>query len=191
MIKAIIFDCFGVLAGTAYKETYRRAGGDTLKDNAFLSNLLLQANRGLITTSDLHKKTAERLGISVESWSEIVNESEQPNIELLEYVKQLKNHYKTAILSNAGARTLQKKFTDEQLALFDALVVSAEVGYIKPQAEIFQLTAERLGVEVNECVFIDDLEPYVEAAAAIGMKAIQFQDLNQMKTELRRLLSHI
>jgi HAD superfamily hydrolase (TIGR01509 family) len=189
VIKAIIFDCFGVLAGSAYKEIYRQAGGDIAKDNGFLSDLLNLANTGQINTTELRDRTADRLGISVEQWSEVVNKSEQPNIELLEYAKSLKPNYKLAILSNAGVGTLQRKFTPEQLEIFDELIVSAEVGYIKPQPEIFRLAAERLGVDITECVFIDDLIPYVEAAASLGMRAIQFQNLDQMKQEVGLVLS--
>lgn len=190
MIKAIIFDCFGVLAGSAYKEIYRQAGGDLSKDNVFVSDLLNLANSGQITSEELNTRTAKRLGISVEKWTDVVNKAEQPNLELLDYVRELKSKYKVAILSNAGSGVMERKFTKEQLALFDTVVVSAEVGFIKPQPEIFKLTADRLEVELQECAFVDDLSPYVEGAAAVGMKAIQYDNFGQLKQELEVLLSH-
>lgn len=190
MIKAIIFDCFGVLAGSAYKEIYRQAGGDLSKDNVFVSDLLNFANSGQITSEELNARTAKRLGISVKEWTDIVNKAEQPNLELLDYVRELKSKYKVAILSNAGSGVMERKFTKEQLALFDTVVVSAEVGFVKPQPEIFKLTADCLEVEVQECVFVDDLSPYVEGAAAVGMKAIQYDNFDQLKQELELVLSH-
>ncbi|MGZ6004835.1 MAG: HAD-IA family hydrolase [Candidatus Saccharimonadales bacterium] len=189
MIKAIIFDCFGVLAGSAYKEIYRRAGGDMDKDSQYISDQLHLSNTGQISTKELRHRTAKRLGISLEDWTDRVNSSEKPNLQLLDYVKELKNRYKVAILSNAGVGVLERKFTPEQLNLFDAKIVSAEVDLYKPQAEIFMLTASRLGAQLNECVFIDDLTPYVEAAGSIGMRTILYQNFEQMKTELEVLLA--
>lgn len=189
MIKAIIFDCFGVLAGSAYREIYRQAGGDIEKDYEYVSSLLQAANTGQISSKELHQKTAEKLGMSLDGWTKKVNDSEQPNVELLDYIKQLKKKYKIAVLSNAGVGVLERKFSAEQLKLFDAKVVSAEVGLYKPQAEIFELTADRLNVQVDECVFVDDLAPYVTAAQSVGMRAILYENFVQMKKDLERILS--
>ncbi len=60
--------------------------------------------------------------------------------------------------------------------LFDAVVISAEVGLHKPQPEIYRLAAERLGVEPPECLFVDDLKENCDGAEAAGMTAIRFRD---------------
>lgn len=122
----------------------------------------------------------------------LVNSAEWPariNSELLDYARQLKSTYKLAILSNAGAGVPQSLLPPGRLAMFDAVVVSAEVGRQKPEPEIFKLTAKRLGVTVNECVFVDDMAPYVRAARALGMRAILYRDINQLKLDLARILA--
>jgi epoxide hydrolase-like predicted phosphatase len=58
-------------------------------------------------------------------------------------------------------------------AAFDAAVMSYEVGWLKPEREIFLLAAERLGVAPGECVFVDDLAHYLEGARAVGMTPVQ------------------
>jgi epoxide hydrolase-like predicted phosphatase len=57
--------------------------------------------------------------------------------------------------------------------LFDAVVISAEVGMHKPQPEIYRLAAERLAVEPGDCLFVDDLKENCEGAEAVGMTAVR------------------
>jgi FMN phosphatase YigB (HAD superfamily) len=56
--------------------------------------------------------------------------------------------------------------------LYDEVVISGEVGARKPEPRIYLLTAERLGVRPEECVFVDDLLQNVEGAEAVGMEGI-------------------
>lgn len=190
MIKAIIFDCFGVLVGQGFAETYRQAGGDPIKDRAFIEEMLGSANLGIISYEDMRKMVAGQLGISREAWIENIKRSERPKPDLLTLAAKLKDEgYKLAILSNANKGTLQRKMTKEQLAVFDELIVSAEVGMLKPDEGIYLLAAERLAVSPDECVFIDDSEEYAKAATSVGMKAIVFYGVEQFKAELERLLA--
>ena len=59
--------------------------------------------------------------------------------------------------------------------LFDEVVVSADVGIAKPEPRIYAIAAQRLGLPAADCVFVDDLEPNVDAARAAGMHAIHFR----------------
>ena len=84
---------------------------------------------------------------------------------------------------------MQRRFSDEELnSYFDELIVSSEVGMAKPYTEIYELTAMRLGVDPEECIFIDDRELYCEGAEITGMQSILYKDFNQMKAELTALL---
>jgi putative hydrolase of the HAD superfamily len=56
--------------------------------------------------------------------------------------------------------------------MFDAVVISAEVGMRKPEERIFRHAVEQLGLEPEECVFVDDLEANVTAAETIGMTGV-------------------
>lgn len=190
MIKAVIFDFFGVLVGDGFELTYRQAGGNPAKDKEFIQDLLDQTNRGLITTEEFRKRICKQLGITVDDYQIAVKSSEKINYELLDYIKSLRPKYKTAILSNVNKGGLERRIDRQTLdEYFDVIVVSGDVGYIKPEPEIYQLTADKLGVSLKECVFIDDREGYVKAAEAAGMQAIQYDNFDQMKTDLEKILS--
>jgi HAD superfamily hydrolase (TIGR01509 family) len=92
------------------------------------------------------------------------------------------------LISNAwsGLRDyiVQQKFEDA----FDGLVISAEVGVMKPKAEVYLLALEQLGVSPGEAVFVDDFIENVEGARSVGMSAIHFRDPESALAELRSLL---
>lgn len=81
---------------------------------------------------------------------------------------------KTALLSNSWDFAYP---WDELDPLLDVKVVSAEVGMRKPDPAIYTLAADRLGVAVEECAFVDDIEHNVQAAADLGMVGVLFTDL--------------
>lgn len=88
-------------------------------------------------------------------------------------VRRLRPPYRLAVLSNADL-TLRARLADG-LGLadaFDEIVCSAEVGCAKPEPEIYRLACERLGLPPEACVFVDDHEPNVRAAEALGLRAV-------------------
>jgi epoxide hydrolase-like predicted phosphatase len=99
------------------------------------------------------------------------------NTELAAYFGSLRPHFQTAILSNSflGAREKEQAaygFED----LCDFIIYSHEVGLLKPDPQIFALTCERLRLQPSEMIFVDDIEPYVEAARTFGIHAIPFKN---------------
>jgi epoxide hydrolase-like predicted phosphatase len=190
MIRAIIFDFFGVIVGDGFDASYRAAGGDPAKDKEFVKDLLDLTNRGEITTDDFRRRICQQLGITLEEYQASLKVAEIINFDLLDYIKTLRPKYKTSILSNANIGSLERLIDRRILKdCFDDLVVSAEVGFIKPEPEIYRLAAERLDANPDECVFIDDREGYVEGAAKLGMFAILYKDFDQFKKDLEKLLS--
>jgi putative hydrolase of the HAD superfamily len=93
-----------------------------------------------------------------------------PNIEL---IRALRSSYRLAVLSNADI-TLRSRLSDGLgiVALFDEIVCSAEVGCAKPEPEIYALACGRLGVPPAAAVFVDDNEPNVRAAEAVGLRGV-------------------
>ena len=73
--------------------------------------------------------------------------------------------------------------------IFHVIVDSAFVGMRKPDPRIYRLTCERLEVEPAECAFVDDIGLNCEAAAALGMHAIQFHDTAQVIAELESVVA--
>ena len=190
MVKAIIFDCFGVIVGQGFEHTYSMAGGDPDQDREFINDMLRKSDHGMITDDYFRNGMAQKIGVSAEQWHESVLAAEQPDKELLSYIKSLRKHYKTAVLSNANHGTLDRKIGPQVLKeCFDVVVVSADVGMVKPDPNIYLHTAELLGVEPQECIFIDDIDALVGGAQAVGMQAILYTGLKQLRTELETLLA--
>jgi HAD superfamily hydrolase (TIGR01509 family) len=189
MIKAVIFDCFGVLITDVLKvirdELYRQDIEAALE----VDQLVRAANLGLIDPRESNERVAEILGMTYDAYRAKIDDGEVRNTPLFDYILQLRKTHKTAMLSNISSHSLDKRFTEEELAVyFDAVVVSGEVGFAKPSPEIYEIAADRLGVRCDECVFIDDREVFVAAATAVGMKGIVYTDFVQFQQELSALL---
>ena len=111
------------------------------------------------------------------------------NEELIKMIKELKSkNYKIALLSNNSLKLRQKLIEDNILDLFNEVIISAEVGYQKPQPEIFDFLFKRLKVEPNEVIFIDDSLSSLEGADNIGYIPILYKDNKSLKTELSGIL---
>ncbi len=92
----------------------------------------------------------------------------------------------TGLLSNSWGT---EGYPREKIAAhFDTVVISGEVGLRKPDPRIFRLAADRLGLPVEACVFVDDLDLNVEAAEAIGMKGVVHRDDQSTASALSALL---
>ncbi|WNV90580.1 HAD-IA family hydrolase [Umezawaea sp. Da 62-37] len=109
-----------------------------------------------------------------------------PEPPLVGVVRNVRRHgILTALLSNADGLWAPPREWD---GLFDAVVVSGEVGLAKPAAAIYLLTAERLGLEPAECVFVDDLAVNVRGAAAVGMVGVHHTSIASTLDELTVLI---
>ena len=98
------------------------------------------------------------------------------NRGLLDVNTQLRDlGLKTGIISNAEKPLrdiLLDEYINKEPRQFDAVVCSCDVGYAKPDKEIFYITCKRLSVKPENTVFIDDVLAYVKAAKEIGMHGI-------------------
>ncbi len=93
---------------------------------------------------------------------------------------------RTGLISNSWGRTIYDPALIEEL--FDVVVISGDVGLHKPQPEIYELAADRLGVAVEACVFVDDLRENVEGAQRVGMTAVLHRDPERTVERLEQLL---
>ena len=190
MTKAVIFDCFGVLVGDGLEIAVQKLEKTDPNLRDFVKDSVRQANSGHLSFNELRTMIASRMNLTTDEWFEQIRGGEARNQQVIDLLKSLRPRYKTAVLSNVPKRGLEERFTAEELRdWFDVTVASSDVGVMKPDPEVYRLTAERLGVAPEECVFIDDREVYAEGARAVGMKAICFESYVQMKRELDGLLT--
>lgn len=144
----------------------------------------------MIEVSEVYRLISAHLDISVDEWRQEIMAGEARNQPVIDLIRSLRKRYKTALLSNVGRGSLSTRFSDEELAdWFEVVVASGEVGMAKPDPEIYQHTAEKLDVKPSECLFIDDRPHLLEGAKKVGMKTILYQDFEQMKGELEKILA--
>ncbi len=188
MIKAIIFDCFGVVRVDALQTAYEALGGDFAADRDFIVSTVDSASKGTIPSS--LPVIAENLGVSVDVWQQALTSGSTLNQPVLDYAKELRNSYKTAMLTNIGTGGVERMFEPGFLdAYFDVVVASGDIGFAKPEPQAYEITAERLEVRLDECVFIDDRPEYVEGARAVGMQAVVFIATEKLKKDLAKILN--
>lgn len=190
MIKAIIFDCFGVLAQDGWLN-YSQTSFSTPVQRAAASELLKQHDAGFLTAAEFARQASEMSGLPEEDLRKIITTHQSKNDQLLGHIASLKNSgYKLSILSNVGEDWLDTILAPEERALFDDILLSYKVKLLKPDPLIYMMAAERLGVLPSECVFVDDRPVCVEGARAVDMHAIHYQNFDQFITELSSILTN-
>jgi putative hydrolase of the HAD superfamily len=174
MIKAILFDCFGVLYRDNLSMLYDTVAPDLYDE---MQDIIHATDHGFLTREEYYSKIAELSGKTPEAIREIESRQHERDPEMIAFTQTFKPAYKIGMVSNP-----------EREQLFDVFVVSGEVGITKPQPEIYELTAARLGVEPEECVMIDDLPNNVAGAQLAGMKGLVFSSRRQLEKDLKVLL---
>jgi epoxide hydrolase-like predicted phosphatase len=197
-IKAVIFDLGGVLVRTEDRrprtQLAERLGMtyDDLSAVIFDSPSAQQAQLGEITTAQHWKAVRETLDLSPTEFLDVPEDfwgGDALDRMLVDFLRGLQPDIKTALLSNAwdDLRQIIEDFWRIEDA-FDEMIISAEVGLVKPDARIYQLVISRLGVDPSEAVFLDDFPENVVAAREVGLQAIHFKDREQALVDLNHLL---
>jgi len=198
LIKAVIFDMGGVIYRTvdqSKREAMARRLATTrreLEETLFLGPTSIQSELGRISDLDHWKFVLAHYKQPVEKYREIYAEffaGDALDLELIAYMRTLKSKYKIGLLSNAWVNARQN-ITQLQdfMDIFDVSIFSAEVGMRKPDARIFNLVLDRLGVRAEEALFVDDFPDNIESAAALGMHTVLFRGRQNAVEEINRFL---
>jgi epoxide hydrolase-like predicted phosphatase len=188
MIRAIIFDCFGVLTTDRW-----RSFTDSLPTD--VAQQCRECNRaydsGHITREEFLHSIHELTGKSTKEIDDLLWKNLVKNDALFDYIRELKGQeYKIGLLSNVSSNWIRDTFmTIEEQQLFDAMVFSYETGITKPNPRAFELAAKKLDVSPRACVMVDDIDHYCESAKDMGMQAIIYTGMAQFKGEMDALLA--
>jgi putative hydrolase of the HAD superfamily len=148
--------------------------------------------RGEIAIPDFERELARRLtthdGRPVEPEGLLARmfagfRREQPMFDVVRRARQ--QGVKTALLSNSWGMDYPREEWDE---VFDAVVISGEVGMRKPEPAIYHHAAKLLDLTPSACVFVDDLPSNVQGAVDVGMVGVRFVGVEQAVGELEALL---
>jgi putative hydrolase of the HAD superfamily len=196
MIRAVIFDMGGVLVDTRESDARLLAFDamlgwepDTLRQRLYSGPAWEAVSKGEISLEAYWKEVGEALeprlpadfiGYRDNFFGARLNEA------VVHLAWRLRPRYHIGLLSNATRLLARDLANTPQLAgLFDGVVISALEGYRKPEPEAFLIAAARLGVPPQACVLIDDKARNTEAARAVGMHAVLFEDALQTEKALR------
>lgn len=196
-IRAVFFDLGGVLLRTEFQAPRQQLAERLGMDYDDLVRIVFDSESG-------YQATLGQIS-SDEHWDSIIKRLKRPASELeairaeffagdildrtlLDYLRSLRGRYKTGLISNAWGDLrdyiVREKFDDA----FDSIIISAEVGAAKPEARIFQIALEQLGVSPPEAVFVDDFLINIEGCEKVGMKGIHFRDPESALRQLKKLL---
>ncbi|HLO34168.1 MAG TPA: HAD family phosphatase [Anaerolineales bacterium] len=196
-IKVVFFDLGGVIVRTEFQAPRQQLADklgmdyDDLNKIVFDSDTSNRASIGEISSDEHWASVIQRLRRPASELSIIRDEFFAGDIvdrTLLDYIRSLRGKYKTGLISNAWGDLrdyiVREKFDDA----FDKLIISAEVGAVKPEAKIFQLALEQFGVSPKEAVFVDDFHINIEGCEKVGIKGILFKDPESTLRQLKKLL---
>jgi epoxide hydrolase-like predicted phosphatase len=199
-VRGLLVDFGGVLTTNVFQSFKQFAEAEGLdrdaikrafRDDPEALGLLRRLEKNEITVEEFEPRFAERIGVPEDRVDGLVGRlfaGVGPEERMLDAVRRARGAgLKTGLISNSwGEGLAYDQAMLEQL--FDAVVISGDVGLHKPDAAIFRLGAERLGVPPEECVFVDDLRENCAGAEAVGMTAILHRGPDSTLPELERLL---
>jgi 2-haloacid dehalogenase len=200
--RAVIFDIGGVLLNWNPHHVYlKRFGGDAQAVDAFLNeigfyewNTAMDQNltfaEGVAELSARFPQYSELIRAWDDHWEEAISGQIQASVDILYALKQA--GVPVYALSNWSEE--KYKLTRPRFPFFnwfDGLVISGQIGILKPDPRIYAYLIEKIQLPAKNCVFIDDTAVNVEGARQAGLDAIHFQSPGQLKKDLlqRGLLS--
>jgi HAD superfamily hydrolase (TIGR01509 family) len=152
-----------------------------------------RASIGEGTVEEIWNSIAGRFHLSDEQRQQLESDfwrGDRVDYDLVEFIDGLRADHQTALVSNAwpNVRGYIEGRWDIDHA-FDLIIISAEVGRVKPDPQIYQLALDGLNLPAQASVFIDDFPRNIEGARNVGMHALLFESADQIQRDLMRLLA--
>ena len=195
-IKTVVFDLGRVLVDFDHRIAARkisvlsRKPAQEIFELFFNSPLIQNFEEGKISPEEFFASVSQMLGISISFneflpiWNQIFFLSEE-NKAVYALGQALKNRYRLALLSNIN--TLHFNYLKENFPVFDIfhdIFASCEMGWIKPNPEIYRQVISRLKVKPGEIFYVDDRQELIEPANAMGLRGFIFKGAKQLKQDL-------
>lgn len=188
MIRAIAFDCFGVLLSD-YSHNWVDTSGLADDVQAQIHELFRQRDLGELEGDTYYTEVGKLAGIDPMILRAKEHHVGQLEPMLLDYIKsRLVGHYELYIASNSSASLLTELLTKEGFTgLFSHTFVSSEMGVIKPEPSFYNQMLHRVDLPAGEILFVDDRLPNVDAAIAAGMQGHHYTNFAEFKNYFESL----
>jgi len=175
------FSAFCELEGLQRDAVFR-----VFREDSDSRELLLGFETGTIAEEQFEPRLASALGVAAPGLIDRLFAGARPDDAMIEAVRRVRSSgIRTGLVSNSwGTRRYPRDLLAE---LFDAVVISGEVGMRKPAPEIYALGAEQVGLRSAEFVYVDDLSFNLAPAAELGMATIHHRATEDTIAQLERL----
>ncbi|MBQ9893161.1 MAG: HAD family phosphatase [Bacteroidales bacterium] len=193
-MKTLIFDYGGVLVDWNPHYMLDKYFGSVEKAEWFIQNICNSEWNNETDAGKPYDQAVAELSARYPEWKEAIEAYRDHWIDMMngevpgmyDLLKELKdNGYRILGLTNFSSETFsQIRYTYRIFSLIEGMVVSAEEFLIKPDPELYRVLIRRFGLDVRECIFIDDKLPNVLAAEALGIKGIQFKGPEALRKSL-------
>ncbi len=194
-IKTVIFDWGGVLIDDPAPGLmqYCAKALEVSKEEYIKAHINFEADfqKGLIREDKFWEQICSELNVpkprNPSLWAEAFEAAYVPRKSMFLMAASLQESgYKTAVLSNTEVPAMQH-FHRQKYDMFDVPVFSCLEGVKKPDREIYEITLKKLGCGPEKAIFIDDKQEYIDGAKEVGINTILFQNIDQVKDELKQL----
>ncbi|MFI5240181.1 MAG: HAD family hydrolase [Candidatus Saccharimonadia bacterium] len=186
MIKAIIFDYYGVIATDKYLTWLERHPEIQHAHAKAIEDLSRAQDYGL-TLQEFDTRLAKIADLPVAAVRDGLDIHGVTHEALIHFIVRLRRlGLKTAILSNSDIGLYSMLAEHHIKRYFDEVLCSEEAGVVKPDPKIFRMVLAKLGISPSEAIFVDDRMYNVEGAIAVGIDGIFYDGLTGLETELAK-----
>lgn len=192
MIKTVLFDYAGVITPT--KNNFIFATNNSKRFGLTPKELMQMTYENWAETALGKQKDsifwgqiASKLSVGSEELMDLVIETFPVDKRMVDIIEKTKKIYTTVLFSNQIKSWLEKVIDDNKLrSIFTHLVNSYNVGFRKPDREIFLEALKITDSKPEETLFVDDSSENIEAAKQMGINAIQFDNFEQFLTQYKK-----
>lgn len=189
MIKAIIFDCFGILFADRRKDAIERLQPSPKQQEA-IDEIVAQKDNGQLLNEAAPRLIADALGITEHEWlAELGSVDYEPVPDVLGLIGELKENYRIGLMTNIGIGRINDYLSDELRDQFDVIFASGDRGVAKPSREAYQQIIDEFGISADEALMVDDSAGFLSQAEEMGMRVILFESIDQLRKDLTKKLS--
>lgn len=191
MYKVVIFDFFGVFCTSIATDWFKKVvRGDADKLAAF-QELCTKSDYGKISRADFNKEAAKMSGVVLDEVVKGIDAETDINDPLIAYTEGLiERGFRIACLSNGTREWTLQVIIDNGLGhLFEEIVLSADLGIVKPSLEIYNRTLAKLNITASQAIFVDDRQINVDAGQACGIRSLVFTNTPSFITDFEALVA--
>jgi putative hydrolase of the HAD superfamily len=193
-VTTLFLDIGGVMLSNGWGHESRRAAANVFSldfDEMDERHHVIQVTyeEGKITLSEYLKRVVfyQKRSFTIDQFREFMFAQSTPNIEMIEYIRQLKDQYnlKIAVVNNEGRELNEHRIKKFKLNQFvDFFISSCFVHFRKPDADIFRIALDIAQVPVQHVVYIEDMQMFVDVAKDLGIRGIHHKNYLSTSDEL-------